>query len=147
MFQEDDPQGSELAQDTKDSLFGIGELAAELGITPRAIRFYESKGLIKPRRAGANRVYDRRDRARLHIILRGKRLGFSLEEIAEYLALYDADPNQVTQIRHLLHKVDDAITKMEQKRRDVERTLRELRQVREEALSALKSRTHKDAPS
>ena len=75
-----------------EPLFTVGELAAELEVTPRALRFYEDRGLIQPRRAGQNRIYTRRDRARLILILRGKRLGFSLAEIKEWLDLYDADP-------------------------------------------------------
>jgi len=100
----------------KNELCGIGELAEELGISQRAVRFYETKGLLKPRRVGANRVYDRRDRARLMLILRGKRLGFSLHEIAEYLDLYDEDPKQLVQVRHLLNKVDQAIEKQQELR-------------------------------
>ncbi|MBX6742408.1 MAG: MerR family transcriptional regulator, partial [Acetobacteraceae bacterium] len=68
-------------------LYTVNQLAAELGITGRAIRFYEAKGLIAPRRAGTTRVFDRRDRARLLLVLRGKRLGFSLAEIREFLDL------------------------------------------------------------
>ncbi|MGB0957676.1 MAG: MerR family transcriptional regulator, partial [Litorivicinus sp.] len=70
-----------------DRLFSINELAEQFDITARAIRFYEDKGLISPDRAGSRRVYTRRDRGRLQLILRGKRLGFSLEEIREYLDL------------------------------------------------------------
>lgn len=70
--------------------YSIGELARELGITTRTIRFYEQKKLIHPERKGVARVYSRRDRARMHLILRGKNLGFSLEDIAEWLALYDS---------------------------------------------------------
>lgn len=72
-------------------LYTVTELAAELGMTARAIRFYEDKGLITPQRAGTTRVYSSRDRARMILILRGKRLGFSLGTIREYLDLYDAD--------------------------------------------------------
>src|SRR5207244_125075 len=79
-----------------DRLYTIGELADELNVTTRAIRFYEAKGLIAPARRGVARSYSRRDRARLMLILRGKNLGFTLEEIAQYLMLYDADPAQIT---------------------------------------------------
>ncbi|MBV9755883.1 MAG: MerR family transcriptional regulator, partial [Alphaproteobacteria bacterium] len=70
-----------------DQFYTVTQLSAELGVTPRAIRFYETKGLLAPRRAGTTRVYTHRDRARLILILRGKRLGFSLREIKEYLEL------------------------------------------------------------
>ena len=75
-----------------EETFTISELAAEFEITSRSIRFYEDKGLLQPRRAGLNRIYSRRDRARLNIILRGKRLGFSLAEIKEMFALYQGAP-------------------------------------------------------
>src|SRR5919112_4739402 len=83
-------------------LLTVNQLAEELGVTPRAIRFYEAKGLIAPRRAGTTRVFDRRDRARLLLVLRGKRLGFSLAEIREFLDLYDADHSQHSQLSLLL---------------------------------------------
>ena len=125
-------------ESTRD-LYGIGELAEELGISQRAVRFYETKGLLKPQRVGANRVYDRRDRARLKLILRGKRLGFSLQEIAEYLDLYDEDPEQRLQARHLLNKVEQAIEDLQRKRDDIESTLEELASIRKECLGRLKS--------
>jgi len=103
------------------------------------VRFYEAKGLLKPRRVGANRVYDRRDRARLKLILRGKRLGFSLQEIAEYLDLYDEDPEQIRQVRHLLNKVEQAIEDLERKRDDIDSTLEELASIREECVGRLQS--------
>jgi len=120
-------------------LYGIGELAEELGISQRAVRFYETKGLLKPRRVGLNRVYDRRDRARLLLIMRGKRLGFSLQEIAEYLDLYDRDPGQKLQTRHLLNKVEQAIEDLERKRADIDSTLGELEAIRNQCLKQLKA--------
>ncbi len=116
--------------DDSDRLYTIGELAAAFGITTRAIRFYETKKLITPARKGVARAYARRDRARLLLIMRGKNLGFSLEEIVEFLTLYDADPSQVTQTRHLLVKVDEHIADLETKRKDLERTLRDLKDIR-----------------
>jgi DNA-binding transcriptional MerR regulator len=77
--------------------FSISELAAEFGITARALRFYEEEGLIAPRRDGASRIYSRRDRARVAWILRGKSVGFSLDEIGELLDLYDLGDGRVTQ--------------------------------------------------
>src|SRR5271170_1250244 len=74
-------------------LFSVSQLAGQLGVTARTIRFYEDKHLISPQRAGTTRVYTPRDRARLTLILRGKRLGFSLREVKEFLDLYDAVPH------------------------------------------------------
>ena len=122
-------------------LYSIGDLASEFGISTRAIRFYESKGLIAPERVGSNRIYKRRDRARLILILRGKRLGFSLEEIAEYLNLYDADPNQIAQTRLLLHKVETSIAELEGKRRDIEAALGDLGEIRAQCIELLKGRS------
>jgi DNA-binding transcriptional MerR regulator len=82
---------------TEAESFSIGDLASEFGITPRTLRFYEEEGLIAPRREGAARVYSRRDRARVAWILRGKSVGFSLDEIGELLDLYDLNDGRKTQ--------------------------------------------------
>ena len=121
-------------------LFTVDQLAEDLGMTPRAIRFYEAKGLIAPRRAGTTRVFDRRDRARLLLVLRGKRLGFSLAEIREFLDLYDTDRSQRSQLSLLLEKTRSRIAELEQQRRDLEQTLDELRVVETEALAVLDGR-------
>ena len=124
--------------DDSDRLFTIGELAASHGITTRAIRFYEAKGLIKPARKGVARAYSRRDRARLLLIMRGKNLGFSLEDIIEFLTLYDADPSQMAQTRLLLQKVETHIGDLETKRKDIERTLRDLKDIKALCVEHLK---------
>jgi DNA-binding transcriptional MerR regulator len=108
----------------------IGDLADEFAITTRAIRFYEARGLLAPLRRGANRTFTRRDRARLRLILRGKNLGFTLEDIAEYLSLYDADPTQVTQTKLLLDRVEAHIADLNSKRADLDRTLDDLKEIR-----------------
>lgn len=118
-------------------LFSITELAQELGVTPRAIRFYEAKGLIEPQRAGSTRVYTHRDRARLQIILRGKRLGFSLARVQEYLGLYDADPTHRVQLEHLLGGARQRIAELESQRQDLELTIEELREIEHLTLEAL----------
>ena len=117
-------------------LFTVTQLAEGLGVTPRAIRFYEAKGLITPRRAGTTRVFDRRDRARLMLVLRGKRLGFSLAEIREFLDLYDVDRTQRSQVSLLLGRVRARIRDLEAQRRDLEQTLAELREVERQAAEA-----------
>ncbi len=122
-----------------DKLYTASELAAALGTTARALRFYESKGLLAPRRAGTRRVYDYRDRARLQLILRGKRLGFSLAQIKEYLALYQVDTGRRGQLAHLKRLVAERIADLEQRRRAINETLRELREIGEQVDAALAS--------
>ena len=122
-------------------LYAIGELASEFNITTRTIRFYESKGLISPARRGVARAYSRRDRARLKLILRGKNLGFSLEEIAEYLKLYDADPSQMAQTQMLLSRVEQTIEELQLKRADLDRTLKELKDIRAQCSEHLRRKS------
>ncbi len=119
--------------------YSVTELAKDLGITPRAIRFYETKGLIKPRRAGNTRIYSHRDRGRMQLILRGKRLGFTLADIKEYLDMYDADPSKVMQVQLLLEKVDRRVGELEQQREDLETTLAELEEMRQECIAKLEA--------
>lgn len=128
-----------LDPDAPDRHFTIGELAEAFGLTTRAIRFYESKGLISPPRKGRARSYSRRERARLKLITQGKNLGFSLEEIRDWLELYDADPNHVTQAKVLVAKVDTVIEDMARKRADIERALKDLREIRLIAINHLKA--------
>ena len=126
-----------LAERDTDSIYSVTELANLLGITPRAIRFYESKGLVSPRRAGTTRVYNYRDRGRLQIILRGKRLGFSLAEIREYLHLYDAAPSQCEQLTLLLEKVNQRLKALARQKSDLAALVTELNDIRLQTLDAL----------
>lgn len=123
------------------SLYSVGELGEALGVSTRTIRFYEDKGLIAPRRVGNNRVYTQRDRARMLLILRGKRLGFSLRDVKDYLDLYDVDPTLAKQVRLLLEAVNSRIQRLEDQRAAVNETLAELREVRSQALAKLTSLT------
>lgn len=116
-------------------LFAIADLAREFGISTRAIRFYESKGLLSPERVGATRIFRKRDRARLILILRGKRLGFTLRDISDYLSLYDADRTQ--QVNLLAGKVDERLALLERQRDDLETTIRELREIKQLAEARL----------
>jgi DNA-binding transcriptional MerR regulator len=111
-------------------LFAIADLAREFGISTRAIRFYESKGLLTPERVGSTRVFRRRDRARLILILRGKRLGFSLRDISDYLSLYDADRTQRAQVNLLIEMVDLRLSQLEAQLTDLQTTIGELREIR-----------------
>ena len=138
--------GVPAAGEDPERLYTIGELADELALTTRAIRFYEVKGLIAPARRGVARSYSRRDRVRLVLILRGKNLGFSLEEIAKYLALYDADPAQVAQTQMLLARIETAIENLHTKRADLDRTLRELKEIRAQCVEHLKRKVPSGRP-
>ncbi|MEZ5478824.1 MAG: MerR family DNA-binding transcriptional regulator [Thiolinea sp.] len=123
----------------KDKLWTISELADALGITARTIRFYEDKGLLQPRRVGANRVYNYKDQARLKLILRGKRLGFSLQEINEYIELYDTelDPLRTEQLGYLLDKVRDRINDLQRQQDDLQEMRAELGAIEQECLNCL----------
>ena len=111
-------------------LFGISELCAEFGITLRTIRFYEDKGLLAPRRVNGTRVYSRKDRARLALILRSKAIGASLEEIKHFLDLYGAHgEGRVQQLRWVLERTDAAIAELELKRAHIDAALAELRVI------------------
>lgn len=112
-----------------EELRGIQQMASELGITHRTIRFYEDKGLIEPRRIGTTRVYSRREFARMQLILRGKRLGFSLRDIARFLDLYEADPNHLEQMRALSEAVSERIGRLEEQAKAIDQTLAELRAI------------------
>ena len=118
--------------------YTISALAQEFGITTRTIRFYESRGLISPQRIGTSRRYSKRDRARLILILRGRNLGFTVDDVSDYLSLYDSDPAQLTQTRHLLDKVTAAIGDLETKRGDIERSLADLNEIRARCEAHLK---------
>ena len=109
--------------------WSITELAEEFGVTLRTIRFYEDRGLISPERRGTSRVFHPRDRVRLALVLRGKRLGFSLDEIATIVDMYDAEPGEAGQLRYLLDQIDVRRTELEQRRKDIEETLAELDEV------------------
>jgi DNA-binding transcriptional MerR regulator len=104
----------------------IAEIAEELGVTHRAVRYYEDLGLIAPERRGTHRVFHPRDRIRLQLVLRGKRLGFPLEEIRTIVDMYDEQPGEVGQLRYLLDQIGDRRAELEQRRRDVEAALTEL---------------------
>jgi DNA-binding transcriptional MerR regulator len=107
--------------------YTITALAEEFSITPRTIRFYEDKDLLTPRRVGLARVYSRRDRARLKLILRGKRLGFSLSDIKEMLDLYDLGDGQVEQMRLTHRKIGERIEALQAQRADLDAAIAELR--------------------
>jgi DNA-binding transcriptional MerR regulator len=126
-----------LKDSSAGQFYSVTQLGTDLGVSARTIRFYEDKGLIAPQRAGNNRVYTLRDRARMTLILRGKKLGFSLREIKEYLDLYDADPTHAKQLRLLLKAVGSRILQLEDQQIALNEALSELRDVESQAQSAL----------
>jgi DNA-binding transcriptional MerR regulator len=107
----------------------ITELADEFGVTLRTIRFYEEHGLLTPERRGRQRVFHKRDRVRLSLVLRGKRLGFPLEEIKKIVGMYDAEPGEVGQLHYLLDQISARRDELEQRRKDIDQTLAELDDV------------------
>lgn len=116
---------------------GIQQVAEQLGVTARTLRFYEDRGLIDPERVGSTRIYTRRDIGRMQLILRGKRLGFSIREIAEFLDLYDADPNHAEQMARLALRVRTRLVDLEKQQVALVETIHELRQIEREALARL----------
>lgn len=123
--------------------FGIADLAKEFGVTTRTIRFYEDRGLIAPHRAGQRRVYDMRDRVRLKLIMRGKRLGLSLEDIAAILDLYDVDPTEVAQLRLFIDKLRERKRVLERQKTDIVALLKELDGFEERSLALLAEKDKK----
>jgi DNA-binding transcriptional MerR regulator len=123
----------------EERTFTISELADTFQVTPRTIRFYEDQGLLSPRRDGLNRVYSHRDRARLTLICRGKRLGFSLAEIKDFLDLYDVDDRQIEQMRFALAHGRERIASLEVQLADVQQTLSELRALESQIVEHLKA--------
>ena len=110
-----------------DRLVGIREMCASFGVTARTLRFYEQKGLLAPERRGTTRLFSRRDRARLTLILRGKRFGFSLEEIRELLDLYDRDDGHLMQLRRTYAVARTRLADMERQRAELDEAIAELK--------------------
>jgi DNA-binding transcriptional MerR regulator len=128
-------------------VFTIQDLTKEFAVSARTLRFYEEKGLLDPRRNGEQRLYGRRDRARLRYVLLGKSVGFSLEEVREMLDLYDLGDGQRTQLHVALAKFQERIVRLEQQRADIDRAIAELSRASlavEAMLAARDPRTDQD---
>lgn len=125
------------APDEGSGVQGIQDVAQELGITLRTLRFYENEGLIDPQRIGNRRIYSRREVGRIQLILRGKRLGFSIREIKEFLDLYDADPEHQEQMERLAARVRERLVDLKKQRDALDLTIEELTSIEAEALAHL----------
>ena len=120
-----------------DELYTTNELSSEFGVTTRTLRFYESEGLLAPLRQGRNRHFTQRDRVRLKLILRGKRLGFALCEIAEIISLYDAEPGEAGQLGLLIRKIGERRLELMSKQADIDTALQELELVEQRSRKRL----------
>jgi DNA-binding transcriptional MerR regulator len=117
--------------------YSISDLSKEFDITTRSIRFYEDQGLLKPKRRGQTRIYNLTERVRLKLILRGKRLGFSLAETRRLFELYDADKNSSTQLHTMLELVEDKKVALQQQMDDIKVVLMELNSAEQQCRDAL----------
>lgn len=129
----------------KNTTYSISELASEFEISPRSIRFYEEKGLISPKRTGGNqRIYDKRDRARLKLILRGKRFGYSLEEIAEMIGMTDTNIDEITQIERSLKYGEIKLREIGSRIKDLELLEQDILSVKKKLVQRLRELSEKE---
>jgi DNA-binding transcriptional MerR regulator len=131
----------------KATTYTISELAKEFGITPRTIRFYESRGLLSPRREGQQRIYSRRDRTRLKLTLRGKRIGMTLAEIGEVFDLYDMSRGEERQLERYLNILEEKRDALLRQRQDLEDALAELEDSAQRCRAVLNARLEGDGTS
>jgi len=132
--------GFDTAAPSGRDIFTIRDLIKEFGVSARTLRFYEEKGLLDPARRGEQRLYSRRDRARLAYVLAGKTVGFSLEEVREMLDLYDLGDGQVTQLKVALAKFGERIERLERQKADIDRIIAELIRVSDAMTATLAAR-------
>jgi len=124
----------------KPNTYTISDLAKEYDITPRTIRFYEDQGLLTPSREGRQRIFSEGDNVRLRLILRGKRLGFSLSEAKEIIELYDVETGGERQLTYFLEKIEQQRHSLKQQQEDIKAILQELKSVEKRVKSVLKSK-------
>lgn len=120
--------------------FAISDLAREFGITPRTIRFWEDQGILAPEREGGKRVFNRRDRARLKMALRGKRLGLSLAEIKDLIGMYSSTEDETPQLLECLRVMEKRRSALQQQREDIEAMLTEIAQFEGQCRKELERR-------
>ena len=137
---------AEFDQHTGDSergsqqIFTIRDLAREFGVTARTLRFYEEKELLSPRRQGQERLYSRRDRARLKLVLMGKRVGFSLEEIRSMLDLYDLGDGRVTQLKVSYARFNERVERLKRQRDEIDEAIAAMQRASKSLAEMLKER-------
>lgn len=120
-----------------ETTYTIRDLASEFGVTTRTIRFYEEKGLLEPQREGQRRLYGTADRTKLRLILRGRRLGFSLDESAEIILMYGSPGNNRKQLEALLNKINNKRQELKERRRELNAMLREMDQAEKKCAAVL----------
>lgn len=125
-----------------EPVFSIADLAQQMDITTRTIRFYEDKGLLRPARRGQQRIYSRADRTRLKLVLRGKRLGWPLNDIREMIELYDTPDGERKQLEVMLAKLSQSRSVLQQQREDIELALRELEEIEQRCHQQLQLPRH-----
>ncbi|MFC3206021.1 MerR family transcriptional regulator [Aquamicrobium soli] len=118
--------GEAVPGEAEDDLTRIGDMAKTFGVTLRALRFYEDKGLLQPRREGATRLYTRRDKARLKLILLGRRVGFSLRDVKQMIDLYDPTGSNTKQLRLTLEKSEKQRVRLQKQRMAIDEAIAEL---------------------
>ncbi len=123
-------------------MYSITELAREFDVTTRTIRYYEDKGLLSPVRDGQRRIYNARDHVRLRLIMRGKRLAFSLDEIRELIDLYDADATEASQLSRFLELIRERQRSLRQQQQDISEILKELDQREAECAGLLAGKSN-----
>ncbi|MFM4723588.1 MerR family DNA-binding transcriptional regulator [Aeromonas veronii] len=123
----------------KEITYSISELAHEFDVTPRTIRYYEDEGLLTPQREGQTRIYSHRDKIRLKLTLRGKRLGFSLAEIRELFDMYDTDKSSKTQLHSMIQLIEAKRGALHQQLEDIQMVMAELEAAEQRCVNSLNS--------
>ncbi|MFQ1653087.1 MerR family transcriptional regulator [Aeromonas veronii] len=123
----------------KEITYSISELAHEFDVTPRTIRYYEDEGLLTPLREGQTRIYSHRDKIRLKLTLRGKRLGFSLAEIRELFDMYDTDKSSKTQLHSMIQLIETKRDALRQQLEDIQMVMAELEAAEQRCVNSLNS--------
>ena len=122
----------------KETFYTVPQLSKELNVTERTIRFYDSKGLLNPSRVGNTRIFNYKDRARLLIILRAKKLGFSLKDIKIYLELYDVDPSHKTQSENAIKTITKRLINLKDQSKEINFIIKELKSLKKDILESFK---------